>query len=398
MKGLFVVLFIFVIVSPSLCARAIRLHDGSPSSFNVVDFGALGDGQTDDSQAFLKAWQAACGAAEDTATLVIPQGKTFLLQPVIFQGPCKPAINVQHGGSIVAPGDSNDWKWPANSNKRGWIQFADINGLTVSGGGQFDGQGASWWKSAGVAFRPSALQFIGCKNLRLSSLTHMNSPRNHIGIVTCSGSDISNLTIRAPMNSPNTDGFDISGSSNILLHDCDIQTGDDCIAINSGSSFINITGVSCGPGHGISVGSLGTPGAFATAEEIHVKNCTFTRTENGVRIKTRPGGSGFARKITFEDIILVGAGNPVIIDQEYVQLEGVTGVKVSEVSYRNVRGTASGLNVVILKCDKDLGCSKITMDSINIASEKRGTPFATCTKADGTCTSCSPTVPCLTNQ
>jgi len=28
-------------------------------------------------------------------------------------------------------------------------------------------------------------------------------------------------------------------------------SGDDCIAINSGSSNINITGINCGPGHGI---------------------------------------------------------------------------------------------------------------------------------------------------
>ena len=30
-----------------------------------------------------------------------------------------------------------------------------------------------------------------------------------------------------------------------------IDLGDDCIAINGGSSFINITDVKCGPGHGI---------------------------------------------------------------------------------------------------------------------------------------------------
>ena len=27
--------------------------------------------------------------------------------------------------------------------------------------------------------------------------------------------------------------------------------GDDCIAINGGSSFINISDITCGPGHGI---------------------------------------------------------------------------------------------------------------------------------------------------
>ncbi|RZC12806.1 hypothetical protein D0Y65_012523, partial [Glycine soja] len=49
--------------------------EASPS-FNVVSYGAKGDGKTDDSQ--------------ETATLDIPGGKTFMLQPVSFQGPCKP--------------------------------------------------------------------------------------------------------------------------------------------------------------------------------------------------------------------------------------------------------------------------------------------------------------------
>lgn len=42
MKDLFVVLLIFAIASPNLCANADLI-------FNVVDYGAVGDGTTDDS-------------------------------------------------------------------------------------------------------------------------------------------------------------------------------------------------------------------------------------------------------------------------------------------------------------------------------------------------------------
>ena len=38
--------------------------------------------------------------------------------------------------------------------------------------------------------------------------------------------------------------------------------------------------------HLYSVGSLGKNGAYATAEEIHVRNCSFNGTLNGARIKT----------------------------------------------------------------------------------------------------------------
>jgi hypothetical protein len=41
-------------------------------------------------KAFLKAWDNACGTTEGTPTLTIPEGKTFMLQPLLFHGPCKP--------------------------------------------------------------------------------------------------------------------------------------------------------------------------------------------------------------------------------------------------------------------------------------------------------------------
>ena len=40
-------------------------------------------------KAFLKAWEAVCGATDETPTLIIPADKTFLLTPISFHGPCK---------------------------------------------------------------------------------------------------------------------------------------------------------------------------------------------------------------------------------------------------------------------------------------------------------------------
>ncbi|MCI17377.1 putative polygalacturonase, partial [Trifolium medium] len=56
---------------------------------------------------------------------------------------------------------------------------------------------------------------------------------------------------------------------------------DDCIAISAGSSVIKITGITCGPGHGISIGSLGARGESDIVEDVHVKNCTLTETLTG---------------------------------------------------------------------------------------------------------------------
>ncbi|XP_027337589.1 probable polygalacturonase At3g15720 [Abrus precatorius] len=316
MNGLFVVLLIFVITSPSLCARV----DLDVSAiYNVFDYGAMGDGQTDDSQAFLKTWQAVCGANQGAATLLIPKGRAFLLQPVSFIGPCRPSnVYVELQGTISAPIGVGSWQWPRDSDRRAWVQFRGIYGLQIYGGGKVDGQGAAWWTTfLRIYDRPAGIRFLNCQNLRLSSLSFVNSPRNHITINRCNGATISNLFIGAPYNSPNTDGIVVSTSSNILIQNSKIATGDDCVAIITGASFVNITGIFCGPGHGISVGSLGRGGAYDTVQDIHVRNCTFTGTTNGARIKTWTGGSGYARRIRFEDIILDGAKNAVIIDQHY---------------------------------------------------------------------------------
>ncbi|ERN04813.1 hypothetical protein AMTR_s00146p00011810, partial [Amborella trichopoda] len=74
----------------------------------------------------------------------------------------------------------------------------------------------------------------------------------------------------------------------ILL--CYIQgnffVGDDCISIGDGTYDVNASKITCGPGHGISIGSLGKDGTRSTAEMIHVKDSFFIGTKNGARIKT----------------------------------------------------------------------------------------------------------------
>jgi hypothetical protein len=45
-------------------------------------------------------------------------------------------------GDLVAPTDIRLWN---GENKHYWLQFKDVNGLTVEGWGSLDGQGASWW-------------------------------------------------------------------------------------------------------------------------------------------------------------------------------------------------------------------------------------------------------------
>ncbi|MED6218030.1 hypothetical protein PIB30_023270 [Stylosanthes scabra] len=281
------------------------------ASFNVLDYGARGDGRTDDSAAFLKAWQDACGSSEGNPEIIIPdRNRRFMLQPVKFEGPCKSSsITIKLFATITAPNSIDAWKWPNGDYdyRSRWIRFSHINDLIIVGRGTFDGQGAPWWdcfKAGKCGQRPSALSFLSC---------------------------------------PNTDGIDIAKTTNILILNSTIETGDDCFALNGGTSFVHISNVFCGPGHGISIGSLGKGGSYETVEEIYVKNCIIKGTTNGARIKTWQGGSGYAKKITFENIRLDNVENPIIIDQQYSDFDNANGgsaVKVSDITYRNIQGTS----------------------------------------------------------
>ncbi|XP_050387211.1 probable polygalacturonase At3g15720 [Argentina anserina] len=373
------------------------------STFNVMNYGAVGNGQADDKQAFLKAWRDVCGSTQETPTLIIPKGNIFLVSSLVFQGPCKAArVKFQLNGNLVAPNNMNAW-----SNKEKWVQFTNVQDLIINGGGQIDGQGQVWWKVCDDTDcpRPTALHINKCDGLRLSNITHIDSARNHISISSCNDVEISDILIKAPEDSPNTDGIDISTSTNIIIKQSFIGTGDDCIAINSGSSHINITNLLCGPGHGISVGSLGAHGSYSTVEDVQVRNCTFRGTTNGARIKTWQGGSGYARHIIFENIIIQAAKNPIIIDQKYSDafltgfgtvLAQRNAVQVSDVKFHNFRGFIDGDTAITLNCDSQIGCKEIVLDQIDITSSdpsKKVTAF--CQNVQGTEVSVSPNLKCF---
>lgn len=96
------------------------------------------------------------------------------------------------------------------------------------------------------------------------------------------------------------------------------STGDDCISIGDETEQLYITKVTCGPGHGISVGSLGGNPGEKPVVGVFVKNCTLVSTDNGVRIKTWPASHpGVVSDIHFEDIIVQNVSNPIVIDQVY---------------------------------------------------------------------------------
>ncbi|KAF3950367.1 hypothetical protein ACB098_02G051800 [Castanea mollissima] len=357
--------------------------------FNVLQFGAKPDGRKDNTQAFIKAWRAACDF-KGPSRLLIPAG-SFLLSQVTFGGPCggtTPKI-VQILGTLKGSTDISEYP------EAYWIVFESIVGLVVTGSGKgtLDGQGDSVWKyndcshSSNCQPLPSNLRLNKVTNGVIRSLNSLNSKGVHVFITNCEIIRARNLHIDAPADSPNTDGIHVSHSNDVRIAKSSIHTGDDCVSIIQGATNIRINKVTCGPGHGISVGSLGKYENEEDVKGITVKNCTLVGTDNGVRIKSYPGSKeSSASSMLFQDIIMNNVKNPIIIDQGYCpnskcSNKSPSRVRLSDIHYINIRGTSSTPNAVELFCSSQYPCQNVQLFNIDLKSQQRGPTAASCTNA-----------------
>ncbi|XP_050237273.1 exopolygalacturonase-like [Mercurialis annua] len=345
---------------------------GGGGIFDVTSYGAKGDGKKDNTMEFMKTWQAACkGVSTAPAKFLVPKG-TFLTGPVVFQGPCKSSqpIVVEVQGTVMATSDMSQY------SEDSWILFERIDGLVITGGGIFHGQGASAWKyndcktNKDCTRLPTSIKLIQVKNAIIHDISSIDSKYFHFHVTDCSAITAYNLKITAPGDSPNTDGMHISDTSTVNISSSTIATGDDCISIGQGVSKATITGIMCGPGHGISVGSLGRRQNEADVNGITVRNCTLSKTTNGARIKTFAGSPpGNALSITYEDIIMDQVQNPILIDQKYGSKGSSKGsqVKVKDIHFKNIRGTTTTNLAVNLDCSPSVPCEGIEFADIDLA-------------------------------
>lgn len=139
-----------------------------------------------------------------------------------------------------------------------------------------------------------------------------------MNIFSCRDINLDHMQITAPGNSPNTDGIHIAETTGLRVWDSVISTGDDCLSFGPGTKNVDISRVRCGPGHGISIGSLGKNPNEKDVEGFLIRDSNFIGTQNGVRIKTWALPNALnVYNITFQGISMHNVENPIIIDQEY---------------------------------------------------------------------------------
>jgi polygalacturonase len=259
---------------------------------SVVDFGAVGDGQTQNSDAFAKA--IAVVSEKGGGRVTVPRG-IWLTGPIVM----KSNINLHvEAGALVIFSKKKDLYPLIESNWEGWktvrslspLYGKDLENIAFTGEGIFDGSGEVWrlvkrekmtdsqWKklvnSGGIVsedgelwfpsesykkgselrdklgprfsdelddykesrdfYRPVMVSLVNCNKVLLDGPVFQNSAAWCIHPIWCENLTVRNIDVRNPWYSQNGDGIDIESCKNSVVYNCTFDVGDDAICIKSG--------------------------------------------------------------------------------------------------------------------------------------------------------------------
>nr|XP_029118850.1 probable polygalacturonase isoform X1 [Elaeis guineensis] len=312
-----------------------------PHSVTITEFGAVGDGVTLNTKAFQNAiFYLHSFADKGGAQLFVPAGRWLTGS---FSLISHLTLSLDKDAEIIGSMDSSDWPVidPLPSYGRGrelpggrhqsLIHGSNLTDVIITGdNGTINGQGIVWWdwfQNHTLNYtRPHLIELMYSTEVVISNLTFKNSPFWAIHPVYCSQVLVQNVTILAPLDSPNTDGIDPDSSTNVCIEDCYISTGDDLIVIKSGwdeygisfaypSSNISIRRIAgeTKSGAGIAFGSEMSGGiSEVEAEGIHLFNSL-----HGIRLKTSPGRGGYVRNIYISDVTMTDVKIAIRITGQY---------------------------------------------------------------------------------
>jgi len=359
-------------------------------TFKLTDFGAVGDGQTLNTDAFKKAIAAV--EAAGGGHLEVPAGR-FRTLPFTLCSNLD--LHLDEGAFILAPDSFAAYGLPDPATLKSQDEVREkvktpaplitghnLHDVSLTGPGTIDGNGAMWWawsERAGrrqpgriVYRRPHLIVINGCQRLLVADVTLTNSSMFHLVPSNITDLTIERVKVIAPFNAPNTDAIDPGPGTNFLIRGCTIDTGDDDIVIKSGGSNILIENNTIKHGHGISIGSGTTVGIH----NMLVRHCTFDGADNGIRIKSMRGAGGPVENVRYTDIQMTNVANPILLDLNYTDsnrpnFKGDPGkipsIKDVLIDHVTATGSTNALKIVGLPESR---ITDVTLQDVTITAAK----------------------------
>ena len=351
-------------------ARAQETNGPRPPYYNLLDFGGAGDGRTLNTAAFERAFKT-CAEASG-GTIYIPPGE-YLTGPILLRS--NTVLHLAAGAVVKGSPKLQDYQAErqqvsGESSRAGLVTARDADNVAILGRGAIDGnsmpfhtskiKGGSDWDPRftrqkdeymspqfGTETGPldhgerpgNLVRFINCRNVLLEGVTVRNSPTWTMLFDSCEDVRIDGLNINSLASGrriPNDDGMDLRNSTNIRVSNCNIATGDDCIAVFGARNLVVSNCTLAARSAGIRVGY-----------EEGAKDCTFENltidANCGLKVNVRAGGS--VEDVLFTNIVMRtglitghwwGKGEPVNVSAVPLRAGGGALGRIRRVRFSNI--------------------------------------------------------------